>query len=372
MSPRFASCLILAAGTTACAATSVPEIREMGRRGDTEALHRAWRAVNTEAARVAVVEELSQHPTDPAGHSLVVAQARGATSEPLKRAATQALERYPTPESTQALIAALGDPWPSIREIALAALAPRAASTRGELALAMTQSPSPLVRAGATKLVAGAARDAGEDRGKLEDALLERATADDAPKVRENAVHALGLLRVDRARPALVELMRTDPDAGVRMAAERSIQRLGGAPGGGVVVAVLPIQNRTGEDDGALDRFGAELAEYVAAHLSRERVCQVVDRAKLEEAIAELRKVGVAMYDGDAPNAPAIGRFKIANQLVYGSIHRQGALYSIVLERIDVATLAHVPGAAVTVQGYRPDLAQLKVRAADALARGFR
>jgi hypothetical protein len=39
---------------------------------------------------------------------------------------------------------------------------------------------------------------------------------------------------------------------------------------------------------------------------------------------------------------------------------------------MELSTLAQVPGAAVTVQGYRPDLEQLKVRAADQLLSSFR
>lgn len=150
------------------------------------------------------------------------------------------------------------------------------------------------------------------------------------------------------------------------------MQKLGEGAKPSAIVAVLPLKNDTGLTDSELDRFGAQMAEYLSARLSAGKVCEVIDPAKVEAAVAEMKKVGAAMYDGDAPNAPMIGRFKIANQMVYGALHKQGAVFSIVLQRMDLSTLAQVPGAAVTVQGYRADLETLKVRAADLLLASFR
>ncbi|MCK6552873.1 hypothetical protein L6R52_44020, partial [Myxococcota bacterium] len=176
---------------------------------------------------------------------------------------------------------------------------------------------------------------------------------------------------VERARSSLVAVMRTDPDAGVRMSAERAVAKLGDRRDA-AVVAVLPLANRTGLGDADVARLGVEVAEYVAARLSSSKVCQVIEPEKLEVAIRELKKVGAPMYDGDAPSAPAIGRFKIASELVFGSVQRQGSTFTIVLDRMELSTLTRVPGAAVTVSGYRPDLEQLKQRAAEQLVATFR
>jgi hypothetical protein len=78
-----------------------------------------------------------------------------------------------------------------------------------------------------------------------------------------------------------------------------------------------------------------------------------------------MRKIGQRMYDGNTPNAPSLGYFKMANQLVYGSLQRNDLVYTIVLNRMRVETLEMIPGAAATVSGYRADLEQLKVKAAD-------
>jgi hypothetical protein len=344
----------------------------MGRAGDTAALLEAWERAESDAIRAAVLEEISHNSRDAAGRDLVIREAGSASTEPVKLAAVRALGAYQESQATLALIRALGDPWPAVREVAEVSLAPRSKDFEGELRFAMSSDASHLVRAGCARMLPGAVAANPALRGEIEDALLDRAVRDDAPKVREAAVVALGLLNVTRARSQLVELMRTDPDAGVRMSAERAIQKLGEGAMSRAVVAVLPLNNNTGLDDPDLRRLCRHIAEYVAARLSQGKVCEVVDREKLEKAIEEMKKIGAAIYDGDAPNAPEIGRFKIANQLVYGSLGRQGLVYTIVLNRMDIATLSLVPGAAVTVQGYRADLEQLKVRAADQLLSSFR
>ena len=137
-------------------------------------------------------------------------------------------------------------------------------------------------------------------------------------------------------------------------------------------MAVLLLKDDTGTKDPELARVGEQVADYVAARLSAAKVCQVVDRAKLDEAIYEMRKIGKHVYDGDSPNVPEIGRFKLSNQLVYGSVQRQGLVYTIVLNRMDVSTLELVPGAAATVTGYRADLDQLKVKVTDRFVANFR
>jgi hypothetical protein len=271
------------------------------------------------------------------------------------------------------LIGALGDPWPAVRSTARAGLESKSQAAHAALLEAATQSSHHIVRATALQILSGAARGIAEIRPWVGRALAEQAKKDDAPNVRLAAVEGLGLLEVQSARGILLELSKTDADSGVRIAAERSLQKLGDRPADDTaVVAVLPLRDGSDGRDPELLRLGRELSEYLAARLAGAKVCQVVDREKLETALAELKKVGRSVYDGDAPNAPELGRFKIANQLVYGSVSRQGPVYTLIVNRMEVATLQLVPGASATVTGYRADLDQLKVELAERLLAGFR
>jgi hypothetical protein len=159
----------------------------------------------------------------------------------------------------------------------------------------------------------------------------------------------------------------------VRLAAQRAVSGLGDrGDAERVVIAVLPLRDATGQGDPEIARLAAEIAGYLSARLSAARVCQVVDPAQTERAVAELAKHGAPLYDGDAPSAPQIGRFKLANQLAYGAIQREGLVYTIVLNRMDVATLELVPGASATASGYRADLDRIKVEAVDRFVAQFR
>jgi hypothetical protein len=109
----------------------------------------------------------------------------------------------------------------------------------------------------------------------------------------------------------LLELSKTDADSGVRIAAERSLQKLGDRPADDTaVVAVLPLRDGSDGRDPELLRLGRELSEYLAARLAGAKVCQVVDREKLETALAELKKVGRSVYDGDAPQRSGARAFQ--------------------------------------------------------------
>lgn len=346
------------------------QVEELGRRGDLPGLLDAWERAQSDAVRATVLEQLAAFPDSEQGRALIGRQLRPESGESVKQAALRAAERLPGPGLMSPVVQMLGDPLPQVRELAYDLLAKRSGEAAEPVLAALGQSPSHLVRAGCARLVPAVAQARPELRGGGEELLLRAGAKDDTPKVREAAAAALGTLEVARARPVLLELMRTDPDSGVRIAAQRAIQKLGEGALGSAVVAVLPLKNDTGDPE--LDRLCHQVAEYVAARLSREKVCQVVDSSKFERALEEMKKRGVLLYDGDDPNAPELGRFKIANQLVYGTVQRNGALFTIVLNRMDVATLAQVPGAAVTVQGYKVELEQLKLRAADLLVASFR
>ena len=89
-------------------------------------------------------------------------------------------------------------------------------------------------------------------------------------------------------------------------------------------------------------------------------------------ALDEMRKLGVALYDGDAPNAPELGKFKLANQFLYGSVAREGARYTVVLARMEVSTLTLVPGASLVLSGARGELDRLAIEAAERVVEIFR
>jgi HEAT repeat protein len=344
----------------------------MNEKGDVEALLRAWDETDREDVRVAVIDSFAQHPSSNEGRALVMRQAESASSQSLRLAAIRALGAYEGADVVVVLVSALSDPFPAIREIAKTELAKAGEAADDPLLEALGQNPNHLVRAAAARLLMRRAKGTDKQlRLRIELALLEAAKQDDAPKVREAAVDGLGSLGIEKARPILVELMRTDGDSGVRMAAERSLGKLGGGALSQVVVAVLPFKNEVGADP-ELARLGDQIAEYLAARLSSAKVCEVVDREKMNLALKELQKVGVNLYDGDSLNAPELGRFKMASQLVYGSIHKQGHVFTIVANRLDVSTLELVPGAAVTVSGYRADLEQLKAELTERFITNFR
>ncbi|MCB9651402.1 MAG: HEAT repeat domain-containing protein [Deltaproteobacteria bacterium] len=366
--------LVLALTLAGCASGPTPvQVRQMGQRGDTAGLFEAWESASKDKVRVAVLEAFAQNPSDAAGQRLVVKQAREATSRPVQLAALRALAAYQGDDVVGALVPALGHPWPEAREVARANLAAQGPRAHAALLAAVGSDANPWVRAGATKLLVQGALTHAPVRPAVEDALLARARDDQIATVREAAVVGLGALKVAAARPVLGELARTDPDTQVRLQADQALRSLGEVSAEEeVVVAVLPLKDDTGGADPEAARLGMQVAEYVAARLSETRVCKVVDRAKLEAALEEMRKVGKHVYDGDAPNVPEIGAFKLANQLVYGSVQRQGGTYTVVLNRMQVSTLELVPGAAVTVRGYRADLDKLKVEAADRFVKRFR
>jgi TolB-like protein len=349
------------------------DVRKMADKGDVEGLLSTWDATDRDDVRIAVLDAFAQHPSAAEGRSLMMRQATSASSQEVRLAAIRGLGAYEGAEVIAALVTALADPFPAIREISKTELAKAGEVADDPLLEALQQDPNHLVRASAARLLARRAKGPDKQlRLRIELAMLDVARKDDAPKVREAAVDALGSLGIEKARPVLVELMRTDGDSGVRMAAERSLGKLGGGALSQVVVAVLPFKNDAAANDPELARLGEQIAEYLAARLSSSKVCEVLDRQKMDHALKELAKVGVNLYDGDALNAPELGRFKMANQLVYGSVHKQGHVFTIVANRLDVSTLELVPGAAVTVSGYRADLEQLKAELTERFITNFR
>jgi HEAT repeat protein len=344
----------------------------MGQRGDMDGLMKAWEKAEGDSIRIAVIDAFAENAEDPRGRALIIRQATSGASRSVRLEAVRALGRHQGVEVVEALILALADSYPSVREAARSFLSQKGSAAYQPLLTAAVSNPNNLVRSCAVRLLTTAALAQAAVRPQVAELLEGCARRDDAPKVREVAVNGLGKLGVSAARKLLVELKRTDADAGVRMAAERAISKLGQPTKElKVIVAVLPLKNDTGQKDPEISRLGTQIADYVTARLSASRLCQVVDRAKIKQALAEMKKIGILLYDGDAPNAPELGRFKMANQFVYGAIQRQGLVYTIVLNRMDVSTLKLIPGAAATATGYRADLEQLKVKVTDRFVANF-
>lgn len=365
--------ILLVLGGCASTTTTSSEVRRMGQRGETQGLFDAWQDASTDAIRVAVIESFADNASNRAGQRLVVEQAKRARARPVQIAALRALSAYSGEVVIGALVVGLGHSWPEAREVARAGLSVQGPAAHGPLLVAAAGDANPWVRAGASKLLIRAALVHAPLRSAVQDSLLSL-LSDKVARVRETAAEGLGRLKVASAREQLGDLARTDPDSQVRLRCAEAIRALGlGSAGASkrAIVAVLPLKDDTGGGDPAVARLTQQIADYIAARLSASKVCTVVDQSKLNAALAEMRKVGKAIYDGDSPNAPEIGEFKLANQLVYGSIQLQGGVYTIVLKRMDVSTLALVPGAAVTVSGRRADLEQLKKEAADRLVRRF-
>jgi len=344
----------------------------MGREKDAESLLEAWEETDQDSVRIAVLQALASLPACEAGRRLVVRQAVSNPCVDVRLEAVRALGRQEGEGVVDALIEALADPYPSVREVARAGLAGKSRLAHPALLAGAAGHANHLARASAIELLVSAARSNPDLASGLLEILSQSARTDDAPGVREAAVAGLGKLGAGGARLLLRELERSDPDAGVRMSAARSLRRLGKPPAAGMpVVAVLPLKNDTGLGDPAIGRFCEQMADYLAARLSESGVCKVVDRSRMEQARDEMRKIGQRMYDGNTPNAPSLGYFKMANQLVYGSLQRNDLAYTIVLNRMRVETLEMIPGAAATVSGYRADLEQLKVKVADRFITNF-
>jgi TolB-like protein len=361
--------------TAGCAtAATVGDVRKMGEAKDGPGLMKAWQESEGDGVRIAVIEAFSQNPADGEGRALIFREARSSTSDQVRLAAVRSLGAYGGEEMVPILVGALGDAFPAIRDVAKSELGKIGEGANDPLFEALGQSENHLVRASCARLLTRAAKGTDKQlRLRVGLALLDAARGDDAPKVREAAINGLGTLNEPKARPVLTELMKTDGDAGVRMAAERALGKIGPTEDDAqIVIAVLPFKNETGAREGELGALGQQIADYMAARISSSKVCQVVDREKMERALKEMEKIGVHLYDGDSLNAPELGRFKMANQLVYGTVQKQGQVFTIVANRMDVSTLELVPGASVTVSGYRSDLEQLKAELTERFIKNFR
>ena len=364
--------MLLVWAAAGCAtALSSADVRRLDRRGDIDGLLKAWRSGPPASVQPALVDAIARRPEDPRGQRVLIKAATQHANETVRGRAVAGLASYKGEDPERVLVLALGDRFPAVRAQARASLARRGAEVFDRLMVASRSDPSPLVRTAAIELVTQNALRAPDLRTSALTVLAERARRDDQPSVRAQAANGLGSLNAVSARRLLTELMRTDDDPAVRMQAGRALDKLDApAEGEKVIVAVMPLRNETGEPQ--MERLGVQIADYLGAELATAGVCEVVDTAQRDAAIAELRRVGSLLYDGDRLNAPQLGRFALADQFAFGVVQRTGLIYTIVLNRMDVSSLKLIPGASVSVRGYRADLDRLKVEATQRFVARFR
>lgn len=350
-----------------CASTGPSEIRAMGARGETSQLVALYHEASHEDRRTQILDAL-RGSDDPQVTRLFLEVGRRGTSR-TRVIALEALGEQDAAGAAPILIEALGDPMPAVRAAARTSVARRAPALGPELRRAARSHPSPFVRASALEAVVQAAEPTKTDEVA---SVLLAALSDGAPEVRREAVEGLGRIGWTPARSAVVERLRVDPSRAVRMAAQTALERLGTEGAGRAVVAVLPLDVGAPDPTGVLGRLAEQVADVARARLTETPLCDVVDRRRMETVLAELRKTGQHVYDGDGPSAPAIGEFKIANQLVYGRVSKQGPVYTVILQRLDVATLELVGGGSVAVDGYAGELDRLVAEAVDRFVERFR
>ena len=354
----------------ACRSTpTASDIREMQAAQNVAGLIESYDEVQTEAERSQILDALcTSVRTDERAREFVLQRGLRAETPGLRAHTLRALTREAPEVGTEQRIEMLADGSRSVRHAAEESLVAEVSDER-TLERMLTVAPahkSQFLRTNLARLLGGVSPEA-TGISKVRALLLRLAESDVAPPVREAAVQSLGRVGSLSERTRLIQLAASDPDAQVRMAAERAARQIVIPMASRPVVAVLPLQHGPKTKAAALS-----VAEVLRARLSLADVCEVVEPEKLELALAEMKKIGRFVYDGDAPNAPELGRLRIANQLIYGSVREEENVYTIVLNRMDVSTLAIVPGSAVTVSGYRGDLPRLQVQAADLFLERFR
>ena len=346
------------------------DVRRWDNAGDVDRLLKEWKAGPPASVQPALLDALARHPDDERTLAVIRQTARRHPQEAVRRRGIERLAAYPNAATMETLIAALGDRFSSVRAQAKAALGAMDDAYE-PLQTAGRADANPLIRAAALDLMTQAALRHDRLQKDAAFALAERARRDDAPAVRARAASGLGALNAIGSRRLLTEMMRTDDDANVRMQAGRALGKLD-APAAQErkIIAVLPLKNATG--DKALVGFGDQVAAVLTSELSASGVCEVIDPQKRDAAIEEIKKTGSQLYDGDRPNAPELGEFALADQFAFGVVQKTGLVYTILLNRMDVSTLKLIPGASVTVRGYRADLDRLKVEAARKFVARFR
>jgi HEAT repeat protein len=289
-------------------------------------------------------------------------------SREVRHAALIALAAYgpelDLPERDELYLHGLNDADPGVQGAAVSALEPRLAQPEAgprllaRLPAILRSSPSWSSRRATAGLLERSPAPLSEEAAK---ALLDAARADKHPEVRRAAVSALGSRAVAGAGPLLSRLRNADPDEPVRLAAEDALRRMGGTATA-LIIAVLPFEGRGKADNGSL----RALQDAFTAAISSSQVATVVERGAVSARLVELKFQDAHIDDG---RALAVGKLLRAEQVVTGTLERQGDELRCLARRVDVAT--GQVWAAPEVRGLTHDEAALRASCAARLLGTF-
>lgn len=136
------------------------------------------------------------------------------------------------------------------------------------------------------------------------------------------------------------------------------------APAGAAAIAILPLNNNTGE--ATLDRTGRTLAEIMMEEAKASAGARVVERERLDQVLRELRLAKDAVMD--QATAVRAGRLLGAGRIVFGSFSVLGHGLALTARVVNVETGEIV--AAVTRKGKGTDELEGMARAAIRAALG--
>ena len=117
-------------------------------------------------------------------------------------------------------------------------------------------------------------------------------------------------------------------------------------------LVVLPFQ-LLGPDQGEA-WIGDSFAEYLTLALSQADSLTLIERAQLDKVLKEQGFGQSAL--ADEASAPQLGRLLGAQQLVMGSLQRQGDQLLVSLRRVDASSGRVIPGSALQLQGPQAEL----------------
>ena len=336
-------------------ATTLEDVRAMGRDADTDSLGDLLNDEHPESIQVAACEELGRVGNEEA--SLALRRALDSEVPKVRKAALKGWSQCKQSPAMDDLIdLAARDTDAEIRQTAEELLALITRQHKTEL-LTRLEAPDYRDRALAARWLGTVPEPDVTTR------LIQTARRDENGEVRRWAVISLGQLGDPAAKAVLHHLKWRDSDPEVNREAEQALARFD-PPVFDIRVAVAPINDFTGEHR---DELAREFAHVITAALKRDGVCRLIERAEIEQAMEELKMSHDDRFD--ETQAGELGNFLAAQQILYGSIQRDGQEYTVVVQRMNVETLEVLQS--VTERAYRADLGLLKSRVADQVVRTF-
>ena len=316
-------------------------------------------AIEREAMMLSLVDRV-----DPSVLPTLLRAAKDPSAD-VRYAAARALqsnrEAASGPEAAATWLSLLDDTEDRTRTIAVDALAtimkdPRSTELRAALIALSQDAKSWRCRRGAVLAVGESpAKDAGTDA-----LLISVARTDPNPMVREAAIAKIGRRQIADARSLLQQARNQDPDASVRLAAERALALIGTNVSESVIV-VMPFD---GHGDAA--RFLGGIEDTFTACLATSGLATVVERRQLSAVMEEMR---FAERNIDTDRALDVGRRLAANEVLTGSVTQTGDRLAVIVKRIDMATLGVLDGAYAVGSVF--DVPALARDACNAFKRGF-